>query len=58
MHQLLNHTSGIPYYEEIRSYDIYLHRVTPEDIIRIAQSRPVDFAPGTGGIAAIPGIFY
>ena len=48
IHQLLSHTSGIPDYEEIRSYDIYRHRVTPEDVIKIAQSRPTDFAPGTG----------
>jgi CubicO group peptidase (beta-lactamase class C family) len=48
VHQLLNHTSGIPDYEEIGSYDIYRHRVTPEDVIKIAQSRPTDFPPGTG----------
>tara|TARA_R110000751_G_scaffold3930_4_gene18445 strand:+ start:38924 stop:40012 length:1089 start_codon:yes stop_codon:yes gene_type:complete len=48
VHQLLTHTSGIPDYEEIASYDIYRLRVTPEDIIKIAQSRPMDFEPGTG----------
>lgn len=48
MKQVLNHTSGIPDYEEIRSYDAYRFRMTPEEVIKIAQSRPVDFEPGQG----------
>jgi CubicO group peptidase (beta-lactamase class C family) len=55
--QLLNHTSGIPDYEEIRSYDVYRFRLTPEQVIRIAQSRPVDFAPGTGWYYSNTGYF-
>jgi D-alanyl-D-alanine carboxypeptidase len=48
VHQLLTHTSGIPDYEEIGSYDVYRHRVSSQDIIKIAQSRPMDFLPGEG----------
>lgn len=48
VHQLLTHTSGIPDYEEIYTYDVYRLRLTPEEVIKIAQARPVDFAPGQG----------
>jgi CubicO group peptidase (beta-lactamase class C family) len=55
--QLLLHTSGIPDYEEIRSYDVYRFRLTPEEIIKIAHSRPMDFAPGTGWYYSNTGYF-
>lgn len=55
--QLLNHTSGIPDYEEIRSYDVYRFRLTPEEVMRIANSRPMDFAPGTGWYYSNTGYF-
>ena len=57
MKQLLNHTSGIPDYEEIRSYDAYRFRLTPEEIIKIAHSRPVDFMPGQGWYYSNTGYF-
>jgi CubicO group peptidase (beta-lactamase class C family) len=55
--QLLTHTSGIPDYEEIRSYDVYRFRLTPEEVIRIAHGRPMDFAPGTGRYYSNTGYF-
>lgn len=55
--QLLTHTSGIPDYEEIRSYDVYRFRLTPEEVIQIAHSRPMDFAPGTGWYYSNTGYF-
>ncbi len=57
MRQLLTHTSGIPDYEEIRSYDVYRFRLTPEEVIQIAHSRPMDFAPGTGWYYSNTGYF-
>ncbi|KAA3658611.1 MAG: class A beta-lactamase-related serine hydrolase [Calditrichaeota bacterium] len=55
--QMLTHTSGIPDYEEIRTYDAYRFRLTPEEVIRIAHSRPMDFAPGTGRYYSNTGYF-
>ena len=55
--QLLTHTSGIPDYEQIRSYDVYRFRLTPEEVIQIAHSRPMDFAPGTGWYYSNTGYF-
>ena len=46
--QLIRHISGIPDYEIIAGYDFYGSRKTLQDIINVAHSRPVDFAPGTG----------
>jgi D-alanyl-D-alanine carboxypeptidase len=54
---LLTHTSGIPDYEEIATYDIYGFRLTPEEVIRIAHSRPMDFAPGEGWYYSNTGYF-
>ena len=55
--QLLTHTSGIPDYEAIRSYDVYRFRLTPEEVIKIAHARPMDFAPGTGWYYSNTGYF-
>ena len=55
--QLLTHTSGIPDYEEIRTYDVYRFRLTPEEVIQIAHSRPMDFEPGTGWFYSNTGYF-
>lgn len=55
--QLLTHTSGIPDYEEIQTYEAYRFRFTPEQIIRVAHSRPMDFAPGQGYYYSNTGYF-
>jgi len=55
--QLLTHTSGIPDYEEIQTYEAYRLRFTPEEIIRVAHSRPMDFEPGTGWYYSNTGYF-
>jgi CubicO group peptidase (beta-lactamase class C family) len=55
--QLLTHTSGIPDYEEIQTYEAYRFRFTPEEIIRVAHSRPMDFEPGTGWYYSNTGYF-
>ena len=54
---LLTHTSGIPDYERIRTYDVYGFRLTPEEVIQIAHSRPMDFAPGAGWYYSNTGYF-
>jgi CubicO group peptidase (beta-lactamase class C family) len=54
---LLTHTSGIPDYEEIGTYDTYRERWTPEQIIRIANQRPMDFEPGQGWYYSNTGYF-
>ncbi len=54
---LLTHTSGIPDYEEIRTYDVYGFRLTPEEVIQIAHSRPMDFTPGAGWYYSNTGYF-
>ncbi len=46
--QLLTHTSGIPDYEQIAGYDIYQHRLLPQEVVKIAHSQPMDFKPGQG----------
>jgi D-alanyl-D-alanine carboxypeptidase len=55
--QLLTHTSGIPDYEEIQTYEAYRFRFTPEQILRVAHSRPMDFEPGTGWYYSNTGYF-
>jgi D-alanyl-D-alanine carboxypeptidase len=55
--QLLTHTSGIPDYEEIQTYEAYRFRFTPEQIIREAHSRPMDFEPGMGWYYSNTGYF-
>ena len=42
---------------EIYTYDVYRLRLTPEEVIRIAQARPVDFEPGQGRYYSNTGYF-
>lgn len=46
LRQLLTHTSGIPDMEEIFGYDSYRNIYTVQALIDVANSRPMDFAPG------------
>jgi CubicO group peptidase (beta-lactamase class C family) len=57
MRHLLTHTSGIPDYEEIMTYDVYGFRLTPEEVIRAAHSRPMDFESGQGWYYSNTGYF-
>lgn len=45
--QLLNHTSGIPDFEDIFGYDSYRNIYTFDQIVAIANSKPLDFPAGT-----------
>jgi CubicO group peptidase (beta-lactamase class C family) len=47
LRNLLNHTAGIPDIETIFGYESYRNRYTVEEIVKVASSRPVEFAPGT-----------
>lgn len=47
LQNLLNHTTGIPDIEEIFGYESYRNHYTVEEIIKVANSRPVAFAAGT-----------
>ncbi len=46
--QLLNHTSGVPDIENIFGYDSYRNIYTTQQIIEVANSKPMDFKPGEG----------
>ena len=46
LRNLLNNTSGIPDIEDIFGYDSYRNQYTEEQILKVASSRPVEFAPG------------
>ena len=45
---LLTHTSGIPDYEAVATYNVYREVLSVDDIVGIAATRAPDFAPGTG----------
>lgn len=46
LRNLLNHTSGVPDIEEIFGYESYRKQFTVAEIIQVANSRPMPFAPG------------
>lgn len=46
LRNLLNHTAGVPDIEEIFGYESYRKQFTVEEIIKVANSRPVEFAAG------------
>jgi D-alanyl-D-alanine carboxypeptidase len=48
VHQLLNHTSGIPNYTAVPAWQIHwAEEKTPDSLIVFTTNLPMDFAPGT-----------
>ncbi len=46
LRQLLTHTSGIADYEAVMGYVGYRQLMTPEQVIAVVASRPLEFVPG------------